>query len=386
MQSLKHLLILAALLGQSCGSEDGTNRKTPTGTLVPGGDSSNNDGEINNNSGSAPDATTLSFFKDRVDFTAAELTDGVSNCSFVTDKASRLSSLIIPWPDDLKEFLARELKNRFPLQASMSDFLAGMYLVKDELFDDATNSGDGGGYAGLTCDRGKDNKGLIFLAEEILVNQRKKGGLGKWQSMQGVQYDYMLVEVPDQAFFTLVHEIFHAVDMKLFVQTKDTKSLQERDESIRLAWAEYDVPKWSRISMTTLKEVDMLAAYRSARKKYPLACRAKNQLPGLQLKDYTAQEIKTELSHLKNDTNFLVPYAMVNAAEDYAETMAAYVVGSSAKQWDKRIVYSQPIGDTLSGLTEIYRHDSGDIIKTSSKHRDKMCFFAEMTFGGNCDF
>jgi hypothetical protein len=378
MRFAKILVVTSMVAGLlACGSaENATGRKTPA-VADDGGDDSGSTG-----ADKPKDAALLDYFRDDVDFTAAQLEAGASNCSYLTDKAGRLDELVIPWPDDLKNFMAAQLEANFPLAGKLDTFLHGLYLVKDETFLD--ESGDDLGIGGLTCDRGEDNKGLLFLSESVFVTQRLEEGLGTWQTLQAVQYDYLLLEVPDQAFFTLVHELFHAVDTKMFYRTTDQDALAKREESILLAWKDFDTPKWDAITMTTLRGVDVLGEYWAARKKYPLACRAKAARLPLGLQDYTANEIKTELSHLKNDTNFLVPYTMANAAEDFAETLAAYVVGSRTSKWDLRVVYDQPITDTLDGLTAIYTHDSGEIIRTSAPHREKMCFFAEMSLDEDC--
>jgi len=55
----------------------------------------------------------------------------------------------------------------------------------------------------------------------------------------------------------------------------------------------------------------------------------------------TAQQLADELRYLADETNFIVPYTMANAIEDFAETLTVYHFLVKHDKADRRRVYDQ---------------------------------------------
>lgn len=301
------------------------------------------------------------LFKDEQDFTIAQLESGASNCSDITRHAN-LKDLLLPWPESLRSFLVAYL-DRFPRPGLIEASVAGFYLVKDE----ALRFPGGGAAAGLACDRGDDNKGVIFLSATSFVSERSgqgrsdQSGPGVWHDNAVVTDRYILQQTGDNAAITLIHELTHAIDNKLFTHaTSETRQL--RQAIYAMSWQGFSEPLYQKVSI------------------YSLGSR---HAPALQLdSNKTPEELAGELRYLADKTNFIVPYTMASSAEDFAESIAVYYFGVAFGSWQIRTVYDKDLKkEGLTGANKLYVHDTKKILGSSPEQKKKLCAMAELMFG-----
>lgn len=321
-----------------------------------------------------------------MDFTLDELRSGATNCRDILASGD-IGSRLRPWPNELKTFLIEELR-QFKAAPLLAFSLHGIYLVDSEVM---TNP-ETGTAAGIACDRGKDLKGLVFLNFDSFVRDRGKGP-GIWQDLHVVTNKYVIQDAGDNAAATLIHELIHTIDNKLFVHG-DPSSQKLRSDIFNMAWESFSVPRSRRISIffldSTTNPIESLSqsvktgGWRCRREGFDSRSRVGAQLTAdSQL--VKPEELAGDLQYIAEQTNFLVPYAMATAAEDFAETMTVYHFGLRRDSWQVRTVYDRVVTPRTrdSGMV-LYRHDTESLVKNSANHKDKICAMAELLFG-RCD-
>jgi hypothetical protein len=335
------------------------------------------------NADALPEAPELdSYFKDEMDFTLDDLRTGATNCRDIL-KHENIREKLRPWPRELKTFLIDELE-RFPALGFMHQSLYGLYLVDGDVM---TNP-DTGTAAGIACDRGQDLRGLVFLNYESFVEDRRKGS-GKWQDLRVVTNKFVLQEAGDNAAVTLIHEIIHTIDNKLFVHGDD--SLQRlRSKVFDMSWKSYTEPKAQRIGIFALADGAQRATTLDAGlRAFGHGCqrtRAQDAATGengVALADTaTAESLAEDLRYLADETNFVVPYTMASAAEDFAESLTVYHFGLNRKSWQVRTVFDRDIRVTnYRDAKSLYRHDTSSVVRSNDEQKDKICALAELLFG-----
>ena len=324
------------------------------------------------------------FFKDEMDFTIDELRTGATNCSDIIE-ASDLKSRLHPWPSALKEFLIDELK-QFEAAPLLNLSLYGIYLVDTEIM---TNP-ETGTSAGIACDRGGDYKGLVFLNHDSFIRDRTKG-VGTWQDLHVVTNQYIIQDAGDNAAATLIHELIHTIDNKLLVHG-DKTARDLRSKIFEMSWQNFTTPKSARIGIFFLNENDNpIESMSKGLKQSGTGCNRKfaARSPDEQNapSDTSArpEDLAGDLRYLAERTNFIVPYSMASAAEDFAESMTVYHFGLKRDSWQIRTVYASAVTPrTRESTKSLYRHDTESIIKSAPTHMAKICAMADLLFG-KCD-
>jgi hypothetical protein len=328
------------------------------------GNGTDSDAQANSLSGVADaESTELEdLFRDSMDFDVSDVRNGSTNCTDIVDRAD-VPALITKWPVELKSFLTGVLK-KFPSQAMIKAALHGIYLVPNSaLYDEQTKSTS----AGLACDRGSDYKGLIFLNYDSVIRKRSRGQVDQWQNSTSVTGQYLTTVEGDAAAVTLMHEVFHTIDNKLFVHgTND--ALQRRQSFLGQSWVG-DKPRYERGSILALN--DTASEGRELRR-----CRH-TQSTGTMLTGAMedAESMAEELRNLAENTNFIVPYTMASPSEDFAESLTVYYFGTYYRSWQKRTVAFEK--------KTLFVHDTERILDTKQQHKTKVCAAATMIFG-NC--
>lgn len=319
------------------------------------------------------------LFKNEIEFTVSELTGGKTNCDDITSR-SNLASEIRPWPKELRGFLV-DLLDAMPITQQVVDSVFAIYLV-----DEDTLAGSSGGIpaAGLACDRGTDYKGIIFLNYDTFVTDRK-GGVGKWQNLRSIQEGHILLESGDNAAMTLVHEVLHAIDNKLYVNGLDGKARAGRSAVFDLSWTEHTQPRFERIDLMSLTSDETSeAGISNALLRSGCGTRLRGE-PEPQIGfaltgNQSGKELAADLRYLADKTNFIVPYAMVTAAEDFAESLTIYYFGTYLNSWQTRSVYTPDISKGVGDNAPIYVHKTSSILKQNANQKAKMCQMAELVF------
>lgn len=335
-----------------------------SGTDHANGTASNS---LADNSSDAKPTSISSLFKDTVDFDKSDVAAGSTNCTDITSKED-ISGLIITWPEDLKIFLS-EVLSSFPAQQLITASVHGIYLVPNSvLYDQVSKIST----AGLACDRGSDYKGLIFLNYNSVVQKRSGKGIKVWQPTFSVSNKAINVSEGDAAAVTLIHEIFHAIDNKLF-QHGSLDAFGRRQAFKNLSWLD-EKPRASRGQILSLAEVSATGHSQARRCSHTL--RADFSLTTATDAKPTAAEVKglaDELRNLADNSNFIVPYTLASPSEDFAETLTVYYFGAYLNNWQKRDV-------RLDGQS-VYLHDTGAILQTKQQHKSKVCAAAKLVFG-----
>lgn len=367
---LKTLAVVAAAALGGC--QDASNNRSETGSeksLSPDrGDGSD---------AAVTKADVKALFLDKVAFTTPELTGGKTNCDDILRRAD-LASDIVPWPKELRDFLADQLF-KTPIRTQINDSVFAIYLVKEDVLKDDTERAAA---AGLACDRGTDYKGIIFLNASTFINDRQSKGVGVWQDLRSIQETHILFESGDNAVMTLFHEVVHAIDNKLFMNGIDDSLRIKRSEIFNLSWKSHTEPLYDRISVLSLTDGEVPSVVETG-------CRTRSRgeiMPEpqttLSLTAITGEKLGADLKYLAEKTNFIVPYATATAAEDFAESMTVYYYGVYENNWQNRTVYKENITDKGTGdATVVYAHKTKDIMKSVKAQKDKLCLMANLVFG-----
>jgi hypothetical protein len=220
------------------------------------------------------------------------------------------------------------------------------------------------------------------------VEDRRKGS-GKWQDLRVVTNKFVLQEAGDNAAVTLIHEIIHTIDNKLFVHGDD--SLQRlRSKVFDMSWKSYTEPKAQRIGIFALADGAQRATTLDAGlRAFGHGCqrtRAQDAATGengVALADTaTAESLAEDLRYLADETNFVVPYTMASAAEDFAESLTVYHFGLNRKSWQVRTVFDRDIRVTnYRDAKSLYRHDTSSVVRSNDEQKNKICALAELLFG-----
>lgn len=327
-----------------------------------------------------------SFFKDEMDFTIEDLKSGATNCRDILDTKDIRESLI-PWPSELKKFLVAELQ-KFPALPLVSLSLHGLYLVDPKMMGSAQS----GSAAGIACDRGSDWKGLVFLNYNSFVRDRGQK-LGKWNKLRIASNKYIIHDAGDNAAATLIHEIIHAIDNKLFVHG-DAQLRALRSQIFQMSWTDFTSPRANPIDIFFLQDDSEIALdMKLAMKQQRSTCKGSSDLfrsnimqlrtdESVTEEETTPQSLAKDLKYLAQETNFIVPYAMASAAEDFAESLTVYHFGVNRESWQLRTVYDRPVSSWSTNNGEVlYRHDTSEILQNNAAQRDKMCAMAKLLFG-----
>ena len=301
------------------------------------------------------------LFHDEMQFTREDLINGSTNCSDMLDEA-HIEDRIVTWPTELKTYFLKVL-SRFPKQELISQSVHGIYLVTDASMIDRKNSTTA---AGLACDRGGDFKGIIFLNYNSMVKKRSALGIGTWQDSTSKSNKFIDVSEGDGAAITLMHEIFHAIDIKMFMHGTP-EDIQKRVDVKNKSWIGNE-PKFKRGAILALSDSDSPDSLAHDRHcTHPIHT-------GLGLTSIAdPNALATELEYLQEETNFIVPYTMASPAEDFAETLTVYYFGVYYQSWQKRTVSFEE--------KPLFVHDTELILRTKSKHTIKTCAAAELVFG-----
>lgn len=298
------------------------------------------------------------LFHDNLDFDIEDVRNGSTNCNDIIDNAD-VAGLMMKWPAEFKTFLAGVLK-KFPSPQMIRASLHGIYLVPNSaLYDELTKSTS----AGLACDRGSDYKGLIFLNYDSMIRKRSRGPIDQWQNSSSVSNKFLTTLEGDAAAVTLMHEVFHTIDNKLFVHgTND--ALQRRQAFLGQSWVG-EKPRFDRGAILALRDSEDLSGRR---------CRYTQSVSAaLTTSRDDADALAEELRNLADNTNFIVPYTMASPSEDFAESLTVYYFGVYYRSWQKRTVTFEK--------KPIFVHDTEQILNTKQQHKTKVCAAAKMIFG-----
>jgi hypothetical protein len=295
-------------------------------------------------------------------FTRDDLLNGSTNCSDIFDE-THIEDHIVRWPPELKAYFLNVL-SRFPKLELISNSVHGIYLVTDESMKDPLNNTTA---AGLACDRGVDFKGIIFLNYNSMVKKRLAKGVGSWQESRTKSNKFIDVNEGDGAAITLMHEIFHAIDVKMFMHG-NADDLKKRLDLKNKSWVG-NIPKFRRGAILALSDGNQEIFGQDRRCTHP-----EHFGLGLTSND-DPTSLASELRYLQEQTNFLVPYTMASPAEDFAETLTVYYFGNYYKSWPKRTVSVEK--------KSLFVHDTELILRTKKQHIEKTCAAAELVFG-NC--
>lgn len=331
-------------------------------------------------------AEIMGLFKDKDNFrnedTLPGLKSGRTSCATILNREKAMMGSILPWPKDLKDFLADQLEG-LPAEGGLSakafGSLAAVYLVKKEIL----TGSDGSMAAGLACDLGGSNLGVLFLNEVTFVEERQAKGLRTFQGFSAVPRPHLLIKTGDNAAITFIHEVFHAVDNKYFRDAANEQVFRARREVIDLSWKASGESRF-----TSFEALDLAGGHTPAARQAvvsPRGCRA--QFDALNLVDggvgQTPEAVRASLSALAETTNFIVPYAQENWSEDFAESLAVYYFGIYQKSWQRREVYLEDLRKTPDPArrTAIYIADTKAILRVQELQRAKMCALVELVFG-----
>jgi hypothetical protein len=308
------------------------------------------------------DATFDDLFHDQMQFTRDDLISGSTNCSDIINEL-HIEDAIVTWPNELKDYLL-EVLNRFPKPEIISQAVHGIYLVTDNaLVDEVSNTTA----AGLACDRGSDFKGIIFLNFNTMIRKRNSIGVGIWQNSRTKSNKHVEVSEGDLAAITLMHEIFHAIDIKMFSHGS-TADLQKRTNFKNRSWVGNE-PKFKKGAIVALNGQDFTDELtRHRRCTHPI-----HSGFSFANTDADPKSLAEELKDLQDRSNFIVPYSMASPAEDFAETLTVYYFGVFYQSWQKRVV--------SAGKKPLFVHDTENILRTKPQHIEKTCAAAELIFG-----
>lgn len=332
-------------------------------------DSGNNatSNSLADNSAEVKPTTIKDLFKNTADFDKKDIEAGSTNCTDITDN-QEIAGLMVAWPDDLKSFLT-EVLSTFPAQQLITASVHGIYLVPDSVLTDPASKIS---TAGLACDRGSDYKGMIFLNYNSVVQKRSIKGIQVWQPTMSVSNNAINVSEGDAAAVTLIHELFHAIDNKLF-QHGSLEAFGRRQAFKNLSWLD-EKPRATRGQILSLAATAIEG--NSPARRCNHSHKSEVALTtGTSIKP-TADEVKSlaaELKNLADNSNFIVPYTLASPSEDFAETLTVYYFGAYLNNWQKRDV-------RLEGQS-VYLHDTGSILQTKQQHKAKVCAAAKLVFG-----
>lgn len=348
----------------------------------------------------------LGLFKTASDFAdkrvLQEVSLGRSSCKTITSKGSAVAAGILPWPPELKDFLTDLLEE---LPTNSADPKKGLrdravrsidsvFLVSKEVLQ----SDDGTMAAGLACDLGETNKGVLFLNEFSFVTDRIEDGLKSRKTYSVIPSPHLVIKSPDNAAVTFIHEVFHALDNKYFKDPQNTQEFELRKEITNLSWLNNREPRYRTVEGLDLVGTDDGTngpdhrSYRGCRPVNSLTLKS-SELFGLA--ESSPEDIANRLQTLQSKTNFIVPYTQANPSEDFAESLAVYYFGKyngtgergfGQNGWQRREVYRDDLRKAQPRASRILQvYDTQTILNEYPLQRTKMCKLAALVFNEDED-
>jgi hypothetical protein len=346
------------------------------------------------------------LFKTSAEFAEQRVLQGVSrgrsSCKTITSKGSAIAAGILPWPAELKEFLT-DLLDELPtnsedpkkgLRYRAFRSINSVFLVSKEVLQ----ADDGTMAAGLACDLGETNEGILFLNEFSFVTDRIENGLKSRKTYSVIPSPHLVIKSPDNAAVTFIHEVFHALDNKFF---KDPQNIQEfdlRKEITGLSWLNNREPRYRTVEGLDLVETDDgtngpdQRSYRGCRPVNTLTLKS-SEFFGLA--DSSPEEVANRLQTLQSKTNFIVPYTQANPSEDFAESLAVYYFGKynasgergfGQNGWQRREVYRDDLRKAQPRASRILQvYDTQTILSEYPLQRTKICKLASLVFNEDED-
>ena len=195
-----------------------------------------------------------------------------------------------------------------------------------------------------------------------------------------------MIESGDNAAITLIHEIFHAIDNKLYQGATSSEQRKLRLQAQNLSWGNNKpiYPNYSKgLSLTGGGDEKGFVAPTPhfgcrLQKAYFVDADSKS----LGLAPTPPQELADELQNLAESTNFIVPYSQVSQAEDFAESLAVYYFGAYKNSWQIRRVYAEDLSKVpIKTANLLYKADTKAILKSVEIQREKICTLAKLVFG-----
>jgi hypothetical protein len=348
----------------------------------------------------------LGLFKTTADFAdrrvLEEVSLGRSSCKTITSKGSAIAAGILPWPAELKEFLT-DLLDELPknpqdpkkdLRVRAFGSIDSVFLVSKEVLQ----ADDGTMAAGLACDLGETNKGVLFLNEFSFVTDRIAGGLKSRKTYSVIPSPHLVIKSPDNAAVTFIHEVFHALDNKYYKDPQNAQEFDLRKEITGLSWLSNREPRYRTVEGLDLVGTD--EATNGPDQSYYRGCRPVNALTlksaeFFSLVDSSPDDVANRLQTLQSKTNFIVPYTQANPSEDFAESLAVYYFGTyngsgdrgfGQNGWQRREVYRDDLRKAQPRASRILQvYDTQTILSEYPLQRTKMCKLAALVFNENED-
>lgn len=313
-----------------------------------------------------PDApeNVLNLFLNDLDIAPSVLKSGGADCLEISN-AARLSDAIEQWPPGLKAFLASELA-KFPEFDLITGSVAGVFLAKESMLSFPELAGETM-VAGIMCSIEGQEAGYVFLNSKLYVTDRAEvGPLEEYQDSVALVHQHVLSEHGDQALYTLIHEIFHAIDLAYFTDSENNTMVNGRVDVMTMAWNNAG------------NSIDQTAEIYARRVVLPShVCSPRH----LNLAPESAEEMAVAYQQIAEETSFISPYAQTNLFEDFAETLASWYFKKTYDNGLVRSVYSEDLTVTpLSSAELLYKFDTKEIMRTSSRHQEKMCAMVALVF------
>lgn len=337
------------------------------------------------------------LFKDKSDFTPADLRNGFIACAALEDLAPDLEPAIT-WSPMMRSYLANELK-KFPDHDLLFSSVSGIYLTSAANLEYKKGKRKGR-VGGITCQNSASKKSIIFLNNEEFVSQPKMTiKVGSWYETANLVHSSVLENHGDQTLYTLIHELFHAIDLVHFVSGSDPKRKLDRQKITNLSWNSLTDSRFgsgggmaltgppTEISPETLKKHFSFSIHESTDLALTIAEVANNsKTPPTADEILAAAKKQTDYyTNLAMKTNFLTPYSAANAIEDFADTLAAYYFGTRYDSWMVRKVFDHDLSITpISQAALLHTFETSLIVRTSPAQNEKVCLMARLIFAESC--
>jgi hypothetical protein len=220
---------------------------------------------------------------------------------------------------------------------------------------------------------------VIFLNEDEFVSHpRMRVKVGAWYETENLVHNSVLENHGDQTLFTLIHELFHAIDLVHYIGSTNEANKAGRKVVTDLSWNSLTSPKYARTGVLALTPFAIPVVPK------PVTTDTLREHFVFSLHD-DADDQMADYKTLATKTNFLTPYSSANAIEDFADTLATYYFGTRYNSWMLRSVFAADLTVTpVSQAHLLYVFDTRQIVHNSEPHKDKACRMAELVFGENC--
>lgn len=394
-------LIFCTLSASGCGpgmTDRDSRSETRQSTDANPGQSFPNSASSFTPGGKASASQVSSLFKDTSDFQPADLKSGFIACAALEDLATD-NETVIAWQPLMRSYLTAELM-KFPNHDLLFSSVSGIYLTSAANLENK-NGKRKGRVGGITCQNSASKKSVIFLNEEEFVSVPKMTiKVGSWYETANLVHASVLENHGDQTLYTLIHELFHAIDLVHFVSSSDPQRKLDRQRITNMSWNSLTESKFQNtgVSALTGSSADMDPA--TLKKYFSFSIHESTDLAlmitdesGSVQPEKTDEDIVTEAKKqasiyttLTQKTNFLTPYSSVNAIEDFADTLAAYYFGTRYNSWMVRKIFNRDLSITpLSQAELLYTFDTEVIAQNSPAQKEKACLMARLIFSENCE-